>query len=221
MTGRAWKGVLFDLDGTLADTIELILRSFRHTMRTHLGASPSDERFLATIGIPLPTQLRAFARDAAEAERMRVTYVTYQRGIHDDLVKPFPGAALVLAQLRETGSRLAVVTSKHSGVARRTLECCGLWESVDAVVCADEVARAKPDPEPVHRALELLDLTNEAHDVVFVGDSPFDLRAGRAAGTRQAAALWGPFSRAALAIEKPDFYVNDLPGVLRTSPPTL
>ena len=219
MTSRAWKGVLFDLDGTLADTIELILRSYRHTMRAHLGEAPPDERFLATIGIPLPKQLADFARDASEAERMRSTYVAYQREIHDDFVQPFPGAARVLSALRENGTRLAVVTSKRSGVARRTLECCGLWESLDAVVCADEVERPKPDPEPVHLALKRLGLSDEGNQVLFVGDSPFDLRAGRGAGTHTAAALWGPFSRNVLATEEPDFYLSDLEGVLQTSPP--
>ena len=211
------KLAIFDLDGTLADTIELILLSYRHTMRTHLGEAPPDERFLATIGIPLPKQLGDFARDAAEAERMRSTYVAYQREIHDDLVEPFPGAASVLSTLRENGTRLAVVTSKHSGLARRTLECCGLWESLDAVVCADEVERPKPDPEPVQLALKRLGLADEANEVVFVGDSPFDLRAGRAAGTHTAAALWGPFSREVLAAEEPDFYLTGLEGVLHTS----
>ena len=214
----AWKAVLFDLDGTLADTIELILLSYQHTMRTHLGEAPPDERFLATIGIPLPRQLADFARDAAEAERMRTTYVEYQREIHDDLVQPFPGAASALATLRERGTSLAVVTSKRSGVARRTLECCELWQSLDTVVCADEVERPKPDPEPVHLALDRLGLAHEANQVLFVGDSPFDLRAGRAAGTHTAAALWGPFSREVLAAEEPDFYLSDLEGVLHTSP---
>ena len=149
---------------------------------------------------------------------MRSTYVAYEREIHDELVKPFPGAAAVLSRLRENGTRLAVVTSKHNGVARRTLECCGLWESLDAVVCADEVERPKPDPEPVRVAMELLGLTNEAEGVLFVGDSPFDLRAGRGAGTHTAAALWGPFSRKVLAAEEPDFYLTDLEDVLHTSP---
>jgi len=217
-TSPAWKGVLFDLDGTLADTIELILRSYRHTMRTHLGEAPPDERFLATIGIPLPKQLTDFARNDAEAERMRLTYVAFQKEIHDDLVAPFPGAGRVLSTLREQGTRLAIVTSKHSGVARRTLESCGLWESFDAFVCADDVEHPKPDPEAVRLALKRLGLANEAHDVVFVGDSPFDLHAGRAAGTHTAAALWGPFSREVLAREEPDFYLTALEEVLQTSP---
>jgi pyrophosphatase PpaX len=219
MTTAGWKAVLFDLDGTLADTIELILRSFRHTMRTHLGEVPPDERFLEIIGIPLPTQLRGFARDEGEAELMRLTYVAYQREVHDEMVAPFPNAALVLSDLRRSGTRLAVVTSNDTRVARRTLEVCGLWGSVDAVVCADEVAEPKPHPESVHKALELLGLGGRVEETLFVGDSPFDLRAGRAAGTYTAAAVWGAFSRDALAVEKPDFYLSDLLGVLKTSSP--
>ncbi len=219
MTNAGWKAVLFDLDGTLADTIELILRSFRHTMRTHLGEVPPDERFLEIIGIPLPTQLRGFARDEGEAELMRLTYVAYQRDVHDEMVAPFPNAALVLSDLRRSGTRLAVVTSNDTRVARRTLEVCGLWGSVDAVVCADEVAEPKPHPESVHKALELLGLGGRVEETLFVGDSPFDLRAGRAAGTYTAAAVWGAFSRDALAVEKPNFYLSDLLGVLKTSSP--
>ena len=219
MTTAGWKAVLFDLDGTLADTIELILRSFRHTMRTHLGEVPPDERFLEIIGIPLPTQLRGFARDEGEAELMRLTYVAYQREVHDEMVAPFPNAALVLSDLRRSGTRLAVVTSNDTRVARRTLEVCGLWGSIDAVVCADEVAEPKPHPESVHKALELLGLGGRVEETLFVGDSPFDLRAGRAAGTYTAAAVWGAFSRDALAVEKPEFYLSDLLGVLKTSSP--
>ena len=219
MTNAGWKAVVFDLDGTLADTIELILRSFRHTMGTHLGEVPPDERFLETIGIPLPTQLRGFARDEAEAELMRLTYVAFEREVHDEMVAPFPHAASVLSALRRSGTRLAVVTSKHTRVARPTLEVCGLWGSVDAVVCADEVSEPKPHPESVHKALELLGLAGRVEETLFVGDSPFDLRAGRAAGTYTAAAVWGAFSRDALAAENPDFYLSDLLGVLKTSSP--
>ena len=148
---------------------------------------------------------------------MRLTYVAFQQEVHDDLVEPFPGAGHVLSTLRAQGTRLAIVTSKHSGVARRTLECCGLWESFDAIVCADDVECPKPDPEPVRLALKRLGLADAAHDVLFVGDSPFDIHAGGAAGTHTAAALWGPFSREVLATEEPDFYLTALEDVLQTS----
>lgn len=213
-----WRGVFFDLDGTLADTVELILMSYRHTMRTHLGEALPDARWLATLGTPLRDQLLEFARDHDEAVAMTATYTEFQRRIHDEMVKPFPGAAEVLVGLRERGSRVAVVTSKRAEVARRTLEVCGLWSEVELVVSAEDVRRGKPDPEAVHLALGRLGLAGAAGDVLFVGDSPFDLRAGRAAGTRTAAAPWGAFERAALEAEAPDYFLEQLVGVLELGP---
>lgn len=209
-----WRGVFFDLDGTLADTVELILMSYRHTMQEHLGEALPDSRWLETIGKPLPVQLGDFARSEDERLAMRETYVRYQRTIHDEMVRPFPGAVEVLTELRRRDVRLAVVTSKASGIARRTMEVCGLWGRVDVVVAGDQVERGKPDPEPVHRALDHLDLSDRPNEVVFVGDSPFDLRAGRAAGTRTAAVSWGPHERPLLDAETPDYFLNELGDVL-------
>jgi pyrophosphatase PpaX len=208
-----WRGVLFDLDGTLADTVELILCSYRHTMQTHLGAAPPDARWLSTMGTPLRAQLLEFARDAAEAEAMLETYTVFQRGVHDEMVRPFPGAGSVLAELRSRGVRLGVVTSKRNAVARRTMEVCGLWDAIDVVVGADDVARGKPDPEPVHRALGALRLARP-EEVLFVGDSPFDLRAGRTAGTRTAAVGWGACARSVLEAERPDYFFEKLDDLL-------
>lgn len=209
-----WRGVFFDLDGTLADTVGLILRSYRHTMETHLGAAPPDEAWLATIGTPLRDQLRDFARDDGEAEAMLETYTTFQAGIHDEMVRPFPGADAVLGTLRGQGVPIAVVTSKRNVVAKRTLEVCKLWSSVDLLVSADHVQRGKPDPEPVLHALAALELSGDAQDVLFVGDSPFDLRAGRSAGTRTAGVSWGAFARPLLEAERPDYFLERLEDVL-------
>jgi pyrophosphatase PpaX len=213
-----WAAVLFDLDGTLADTVELILRCYRHTMRTHLGRELPDERWLATIGTPLRDQLRDFARDDDEAALMLDTYVTYQRGIHDQLVRPFPGALEAVHGLQERGTPVAVVTSKRREMALRTISRCGLADEYDVLVTADDVTRGKPDPEPVRLALERLGLSDEAPRSLMVGDSPWDLRSGRSAGTRTAAALWGPYERSALEAEAPDFWLEELKGVLRVEP---
>lgn len=213
-----WSGVFFDLDGTLADTIDLILLSFRHTMETHLGEVPAESRFLETIGMPLPVQLRDFARTEEERLAMLETYVSFQRTRHDEMVGAFPGALSVLSELRARGTLLAVVTSKGSAIAARTMKACGLQDRFDVVVCGDEVERGKPDPEPVLRALASLGLDGRAEEVLFVGDSPHDLTAGRAAGTRTAAVGWGPIDRRVLEAESPDFFLDRMEDVLRTAP---
>ncbi len=215
---RQWRAILFDLDGTLADTVELILSCYRHTMRTHLGEELPDDRWLARLGTPLREQLRHFARDPDEAARMLETYVSFQSGLHDEAVHPYPGAVETVEALGANGTELAVVTSKHRGIAERTLERCGLAGYFEVLVGADDVTRGKPDPEPVLLALERLGLAGRAADVLFVGDSPYDIRAGRAAGTRTAAALWGPYPRDVLEAEMPDYWLEDLKDLLGLRP---
>ncbi len=213
-----WRGVLFDLDGTLADTVELILKSFRHTMERHLGAVPEESRFLESIGKPLPVQLRDFARSEEERMAMLETYVAFQRSHHDDMVKPFPGALEVVDELRAREVRVGIVTSKGHRIARRTLEVCGLHERVEFVVCGDQVENGKPHPEPVLKALAALGISDMRHRVLFVGDSPHDLRAGRDAGTRTAAVGWGPLDRRVLHAESPDFFLDRMEDLLRVTP---
>ena len=211
----AWRAVLFDLDGTLADTVDLILRSYRHTMVEHLGEAPPDARFLETIGKPLPVQLRAFARDEVQFEAMRQTYVTFQRTIHDDMVRPFPGALEVVTDLRARGARVGIVTMKAGGIARGSLEVSGLWGVDPGEHAGDEVAAGKAAPEPVRRAMDELGVASTPERVLFVGDTPHDLRAGRLAGTRTAAVGWGPLDRRVLRAESPDFFLDRMEDLLR------
>lgn len=197
---------LFDLDGTLIDSIELILSSYRHTMLTHRGSVPPDALWLEGVGTPIRVQFRRFADDAAEIEALVATYRAHNHEHHDRLVREYPGARVAVRTLRERGARLAVVTSKLRTAAERGLRHCGMLDLFDVLVCADDVRNPKPDPEPVRRALHLLQVPH--HRAVFVGDSVHDMAAGRAAGVQIAAALWGPFPRTTLAAHSPDYWLT-------------
>lgn len=147
-------------DGPLADTVQLILESFRHTMTTHRGESTAEveSHWLSTIGRPLRDQMGLFAADPGEVKRMVETYVAYQRTVHDEMVRPFPGSLEVVDALRARGTRMAVVTSKRRRIAVQTVACCGLTDALELLVCADDVDRGKPDPKPVLLALDRLEL---------------------------------------------------------------
>lgn len=207
------RAVLYDFDGTLADSTDLIMRCYRHTMHTHLGRVPPDEDWLSGFGMTLESQLARFARDDAESLAMLDTYRTYQNTIHDDLLRPFSGAVETVAELDRRGYRLAIVTSKHRRSALRGIELCGIVSHFDAIVTPEDVRQPKPHPEPVLFALEKLGVAPE--EALFVGDSPHDIAAGRAAGTRTAAALWGPFPRQALEDARPDAFLGEQRDVLR------
>jgi pyrophosphatase PpaX len=212
-----WDAILFDLDGTLADSIALIMRCYRHTMLVHLGYEPPDELWQRGIGTPLDVQLAAFARTDSERLAMRETYRAFQHTIHDRLVRAYPGVIDGLAMFAERRVRMAVVTSKGREMAGRTMRVCGIDRLFHVVVTADDVSRGKPDPEPVLGALDSLG-GHDTRRVLFVGDAPMDVEAGRAAGVRTAAASWGAFSAESLLRARPDFLFRTFDEVVSASP---
>ncbi len=207
MSKTPWSAVLFDLDGTLADTVGLILTCYRHTMRTHLGEAPPDEEWIRGMGTPLRVQLAAFARSPEEVDAMVETYATLQRRIHDEMVHPYPEVPELLAALEALGVPMALVTSRRIEMTRRTLAHCGFAGHFEVIVTPDEVTHPKPDPEPVFVALERLG-SPAPQRTLFVGDSPHDIEAGRAAGVRTVAALWGPFPRELVLAASPDYAIE-------------
>ena len=145
--------VLFDLDGTLIDTTELILASCRHTFDRHLKSGcPSREALIATFGRSLPELLVELAiaegaRDPhAFAEEMLATYRVHNDEHHDALIRPFPRVTPMLRSLERSGVRLGVVTSKREGSARRGLARCGLESYFEIGVFHDDTLRHKPHP---------------------------------------------------------------------------
>ncbi|HEY0036317.1 MAG TPA: HAD-IA family hydrolase [Longimicrobium sp.] len=200
------RAVLYDFDGTLADSTELIMRCYRHTMTTHLEACPPDEEWLSGFGTPLTDQIARFARTPEEASAMLDTYRTHQDELFEAELRPFAGAEEVLAELSRRGIALAIVTSRLRRATLRGLDVCGLSRHFEVIITPEDVTNAKPHPDPVLLALERLGVPPSA--ALFVGDSPHDIAAGRAAGTRTAGVLWGPFPRAALEEAGPDFLLE-------------
>ena len=206
--------VLFDLDGTLVDTVPFILAAARHAFEGY-GAGPTDAEWVAGIGTPLRAQIASFARVSEDVDLLVERYRAYWLEHHDRLTRAFAGAVETVAALAASGRPLAVVTAKVEAGAHRTLRHTGLLPFVPVVIGADSCARAKPHPDPVRLALSRLGAGTEG--AVFVGDSPHDIAAGRAAGVRTIAALWGACGRAALAEAAPDAFLSDiraLPGAL-------
>ena len=211
---RPWA-LLFDLDGTLVDSIELILAAFRHTFRVHGRIIPPDEEWIVGIGTPLVTQLRRYATDDNDLQAMAATYRSYQREHHDLLLREFEGARDTLALLKARGHPTALVTSKMNELAHRALAYAGMTDLLDVVVGFDSCAIHKPDPEPVHVALRVLGY--EPRHAIFVGDSTHDIVSGNAAGVVTVAALWGPFSRESLEQARPAYmidHIRELPALV-------
>lgn len=204
------QAVLFDLDGTIVDTNEIILRAMEDTLAHFSGRAWERRELMPHWGMRLRDQLSALAPaldlDAAVAY-YRVRYAIY----HALLLAEVPGTTAMLTALRAYGLRLGVVTSKKRVNADQTLHDVGFLPYFDAVVVEEDTAHHKPAPEPLLHALALLGLT--ANDTVYVGDNPDDIRAAHAADMRSIAVAWSLRDRDELCAVAPTAII-DAPGEL-------
>ncbi|MBD0290486.1 MAG: HAD-IA family hydrolase [Thermoleophilia bacterium] len=183
--------VLFDLDGTLIDSGAMILASFRHATRTVLAREIPDETLAAAVGgSTIHEQMAAFAPDRVD-ELVRV-YRAHNAPLHETL-EAFSGVDRLLASLRAEGRRLGVVTSKRRRTVDLAFDVLDLGGFFHAVVTADDTEAHKPHPDPVLAALARLSASPSG--AAFVGDSPFDMGAGKAAGVFTVGVSWGGIHR--------------------------
>ena len=213
------RAVLFDLDGTLVDTIELLLNSVRHAFEGRSGRMPTRAEWVAGIGTPLAAQLRPYATDESDLQSLMEGYRRYQRAHHDPGTRCYDDALATVRRLYDRGHPLGIVTSKAADIARRTIEHVGLAPYLRVVVDLESTERHKPEPDPVRYAVERLGASLAS--TVFVGDSPYDMASGNAAGVITVGALWGPFSRATLRAAQAQHLlerINGLPALLDRLP---
>ncbi|ABS26240.1 HAD-superfamily hydrolase, subfamily IA, variant 1 [Anaeromyxobacter sp. Fw109-5] len=199
--------ILFDLDGTLVDTVPFILASVRHAFAGY-GDCPTDAQWIAGIGTPLRAQIASFARHPEHVDPLVARYRQYWVENHDRMTRPFPGALEVVELLVTRGHPVGVVTAKTEEGALRTLRHTGLLRYMRAIVGADTCLRSKPHPEPVHVALARLE--RPPPEAILVGDSPHDIAAARAAGVRAIGVLHGACDRERLFAAGAETLLEDL-----------
>jgi pyrophosphatase PpaX len=196
--------VLFDFDGTVVDSGTMILASFQHATRTVLDRELSDAELLAAVGTPLTEQMRLIDRE--RAEELVETYRAHNEPLHEAL-EPCTGMLEALQELKDEGRRLGVVTAKRRSTVELAFAVLPLRDYFDVVLAAEDATRHKPDPEPLLLALDRLGA--RPAEAAYVGDSPFDVAAAKAAGLFAIAVTWGGIhSEEALRAESPDAVVS-------------
>jgi pyrophosphatase PpaX len=200
---------LFDLDGTLLDSIEGIVASFAFALDTHMPGHPYTRHdLIMKIGEPLPVQMQQLARgDAALASRMVASYREHNRRLLPTF-ELYPDVALALDALSARGFRLGLVTSKARASAAVSLERHDLARRFPLVMTSDDTARHKPDPMPLTVAAARLGL--DPAEILYVGDSVHDVNCAHGAGCIAAAALWGPFDPEDLKRLAPRYLVRSM-----------
>jgi pyrophosphatase PpaX len=206
------RAVLFDLDGTLLDTIGLILASFRHATTVVFGEALPDEVLLRNIGVPLRIQMREFSDDPGQADELLEAYQAHNGEIHDESVAAFPGVREMLDAVTALGLPVGVVTSKSRPLAERGLGITGLADYFDTLVTCDDTDRHKPDPYPLTVAASALGV--QLRYCVYVGDSPHDMRAAVDGGAVAVAATWGVSDDLELVAEGPDIVIDSVAELL-------
>ena len=203
------SAVLFDFDGTLVDTTEMIHQSMRHATSSVLGREDIPrETLLANVGQPLPRQMELI--DTENAESLLEAYRSHHERHHDALIREFPGVEESLGRLGSAGIKVAVVTSKRRPSVEMALGIFpGLRNVVDRFVTLEDTTHHKPHPEPLLRALKLLGSIPKER-AAYVGDSPFDVEAAKAAELTSVAVSWGAFSEDALCASGPDHLVPNI-----------
>ena len=213
------KAALFDFDGTLVDTTELIYHSMRHAAREVMGLEPPREVLMANVGQPLPRQMELLVENVADgrpdrdrlADRLLEVYTRDNLANHDTLIRQFPGVTQALSRLRDEGVKIAVVTSKRRPSVEMAIESFPeLGRITDYFVTMEDTEEHKPHPAPLLKGLELLGGV-PPEEAVYVGDSPHDVAAAHAAaGIVCVAVSWGAFSEETLRAAKPDHLVPDV-----------
>lgn len=208
-----FQAVVFDLDGTLVDSVELITVSFQHAIREVLGREASREEAVQHVGTPLKEQMLRIS--PAHADELVAVYREFNHREHDRMLKLYDGILDLLDDLSRAGCRLGLVTSKSRPTTQMAFDLTGIEPYFDATVCCDEAPGNKPSADPILFCLDRLGVA--AADAAYVGDSPSDIQAAHAASVTAIAVTWGVFDAAALTAEKPEILVHtmsQLAGVL-------
>jgi len=200
-----FHGLLFDLDGTILDTTNLILQSFQHTFHIHYNRQIAPQEVHRFFGKTLRAAMEALGPD--KVEELIATYREFNLAHHDELTSTFAGMHETLQKLHEAGLPMAIVTSKASETALRGLKLFHMDHFFSVIIGVNECSKHKPDTEPVRKALEQLQLPASA--CLMIGDSPFDIISAREAGAKTAAVRWTHVSWQELLTENPTYILEE------------
>ncbi|WP_058301026.1 pyrophosphatase PpaX [Gorillibacterium timonense] len=199
--------ILFDFDGTIVDTNELIITTFLHVLEGKTAEPLTREKILPYMGLPLGEQLQLFSGQE-DVRDLVLAYREYNLKRHDELVRKFPNVDEVLKKLHENGIRMGIVTNKVRLTTEKGLRLFGYDAYMDEVVTAEDVEVGKPDPAGVLVAVSLLQA--DPKKTLMVGDSHFDLLAGQRAGVLSAGVAWSLKGEEFLQTYHPDYMLHDM-----------
>ena len=200
----AFSTVLFDLDGTLIDSLPLIIECSR-LAGAEIGLPWDEAHIRSMIGIPL-METGEILLGKGQGEFYRSVYLKYFHQLHDEKIKIFSGIIPMLEDLKQAQITMAVVTSKIHDSAIMSLRETGIMDYFAQIITASEPCAHKPSPEPALLALERLGKSQT--QALFVGDSPYDIQCGKGAHMDSCGVTWGMATKDQLAAYGPTYLAD-------------
>ncbi len=197
------KCVIFDNDGTIADTRDIILPSMRHTTKKVLGKVWPDEVYSSQVGIPLQDQVGLYTDDPNKQKEMIISYREYNELYHDKKIKKFQGCKEALEEIKKSGLTLAVATSKLRTICERGLKILEIDNLMSEIIGAEDTEKHKPHGDPILFAAKKLGF--KPRECAYVGDAPFDIQAAKDANVTAIGVSWGFFEKDILKKEGADY----------------
>jgi HAD superfamily hydrolase (TIGR01549 family) len=206
---RDYKNYLFDADGTLIDTTELICKCFENTARLTGNIHVEKDEIIRHMGLTLRDQMTIYFGDLQDSqfEEYKRIHMEYQMSIYSKYLQVFDGVVDVLAELKKKEKKCAVVTSRLKDSLSIYLKDTGILQYFDVLITPESTSFHKPHPAPALKALESLSAIPE--ESLFVGDATFDIECGSNAGIDTAFVLWSTNDPATLKV-KPTYYLNEI-----------
>jgi len=204
-----YKYVLFDFDGTLADTNDIIVSGLRETAKKFLNRDLTADELNSILGKYLDEQMRCLSEE--HCTNMARHYKEFYKSNQDHMVKEFPGIGEMLKEIRNLGCKTAIVSAKGRNGIEHGLELLKLQEYIDVIVSAYDVENNKPHPEPALKALEMLG--GSCSEAILVGDSPYDILCGKNAGIATVFVDWTIMPKNEILMLNPDYHIKS-PGEL-------
>lgn len=203
--------LLFDFDGTLMDTNELIIQTFEHVLGKHYPGQYDREKILPFMG---PTLQETFdSIDPEKAAELIKEYRAWNEEMHDGLVHEFDGVSETLKALKARGLKIAIVSTKQSPMVKRGVKLLDVDKALfDVIIGLDHVTHAKPNPESILLALEQLGVSKD--EALMIGDNYHDILGGKNAGVRTAGVAWTIKGEAYLQSFNPDYMLQHITDLL-------
>lgn len=203
--------LIFDFDGTLLDTNELIIRTFGHVLNKHYPGKYGRDEILPFLG---PTLQETFdSVDKENSKELIEEYRAWNLAMHDELATEFDGVSETLNILKNTGLKMAIVSTKKNDMVMRGVNLLDVDGVFDTIIGLDDVTNPKPDPEPILLALERLDADKE--EALMIGDNYHDIVGGQNAGVRTAGVAWTIKGEEFLQTFSPDYMLHHISDLLK------